>query len=96
MPDNTEPVHVNVPLSILGPVRLILTDPKNGRIKYGSMGRLVTSLLSNWLESVRSGETSRDGQVIRLSHELAREFGGDETTRQKEINFILNKLQQTG
>lgn len=52
-PNNTDMVKmtVYVPKPIYDRLALLLHDQASGRIKYGALGNLVTSLLKGWLDS---------------------------------------------
>ena len=46
------PRHINVgiPESLFTKVKILLLDPKTGRVKYRAMSGLMTRLLSEWVE----------------------------------------------
>ena len=60
----TEPnasIHVKVPSSLFREVKLLLLDPRYGRVKYGEMSKLVTSLLKGWVDNQRKDHSEGKG-----------------------------------
>lgn len=52
-PRGTEPsvhVHVYIPSSIMAQVRILLADPLTGKPPYGAVGKVVTELLTGWVD----------------------------------------------
>lgn len=49
--DKPEHWKIAIPTSIAAPVSLLLADPLTGRPKHGERGRLISRLLSEWLET---------------------------------------------
>ena len=43
-------VNTKIPSSLVRKVRILLLDPTTGKVKYGTMSALVTSLLTGWVE----------------------------------------------
>lgn len=48
--DGVELISANVPSTVMRQVRIILLDPATGKIGYGRLANLITSLLTTWLE----------------------------------------------
>ena len=49
----TKSIHIKVPSSLFTEVKLLLLDPLSGRVRYGEMSKLATSLLRTWVEKQR-------------------------------------------
>jgi hypothetical protein len=44
---------ISIPQSVAAPVELLLTDAFTGKPKHGARAKLITELLTNWLEEQR-------------------------------------------
>ena len=49
----TKSIHIKVPASLFREVKLLLLNPASGRVRYGEMSKLATSLLRTWVEKQR-------------------------------------------
>ena len=58
----TKSIHIKVPGPLFREVKLLLLDPVSGRVRYGEMSKLATSLLRTWVEKQRKEfvETGED------------------------------------
>ena len=57
----TKSIHIKVPGSLFREVKLLLLDPVSGRVRYGEMSKLATSLLRTWVEKQRK-EFAKTGE----------------------------------
>lgn len=48
-----------IPAKLYRSLSILLLDPATGKIKYGALRKLVTSLLSNWVEEKRKVHVDR-------------------------------------
>ena len=55
----TRSIHIKVPSSLFREVKLLLLDPLSGRVRYGEMSNLATSLLRTWVEKQRKEFTEK-------------------------------------
>ncbi len=55
--EEKEPIYVKVPADLCRDVKLLLMDPKTGRVGYGKMAALISKLLQNWRDGKRKGES---------------------------------------
>lgn len=56
-PKNEEPsspIHTNLPESLVREIKILLLDPKTGRVKYGAMNGLIEKLLRQYLRDIRN------------------------------------------
>lgn len=47
---------ISIPESIAAPVELLLLDPVSGKPKHGARAKLITQLLSKWLEERKANK----------------------------------------
>ena len=59
----TKSIHIKVPSSLFRDVKLLLLDPLSGRVRYGEMSKLATSLLRTWVEKQRKEFTKKGEDV---------------------------------
>ena len=60
MPRNMEEkagIYAQIPADLCRDVKLLLMDPKTGRVGYGKMAALVTKLLQAWRDGKRKGQS---------------------------------------
>lgn len=60
MPRNMEEktgIYAQIPADLCRDVKLLLMDPKTGRVGYGKMAALITKLLQNWRDGKRKGQS---------------------------------------
>ena len=53
--DPLESMATRVPSSIMLQVRILLLDPRTGKMRYKSLSNLITGLLTKWLEDKKKG-----------------------------------------
>lgn len=49
--DPLSQMNIKLRGSLVRKVRILLLDPKTGKVKYGALAKLVTQLLNDWVES---------------------------------------------
>lgn len=63
---------ISVPRHVMAEVRLLLLDPLGKRVKWGSLSRLIASLLEEWVaKQRRTGGT--EAQILRQTGYLEQE-----------------------
>lgn len=53
--EEKEPIYVRIPSELVRSVKLILMDPKTGRVKYGAMSALFSKLARKWVDDKKKG-----------------------------------------
>jgi hypothetical protein len=53
LPVPNESIHIFLPRETMADVRLLLHDPKTGKLAYGELSSLIARLLANWVDDQR-------------------------------------------
>lgn len=60
--EETVAIIVRVPVSLKAQIDLVLLDPVMGKMKYGSLTKLMVALLRQWLDSLPKQRQQSTGQ----------------------------------
>lgn len=55
--EEKEPIYVQVSADLCRDVKILLMDPRTGRVGYGKMAALISKLLRKWVDGKRKGQS---------------------------------------
>jgi hypothetical protein len=67
-PDLTKHWKISLPATLAGTVEFYLFDPLHGKPTYGSRGKLIASLLENWVREQKEAAGAQSAPPLAPEH----------------------------
>lgn len=78
--------HLMIDEDVNAKLRVLLLDPKSGRLRYGALNTLVNSLLRLFIEKLNRPEVDVVEMLNRLGVDMQAEFNTPEPAPNTELN----------